>query len=494
MAINTKIAADIAFKRLAGNKSFTTPSRTVFQETIGSNIQASADMLFGEGIPASPGNTKGIDLGGPRAFNTTASNAASIGVVQLIEFDLVAEQASVYDADASPFGSSGGSNFDSADSGTSNVATSHSFALRFPSDYNSSQPTDAGNPKVNSNGFSSSAFVKDFNNVQIVPALYGNDYTPTIVNAAGTNLNASSNDQEFYLDTFAGVLVRQDGNNDTDDVPHKVHAYVYIGKMVSESLGVADIPTLQSVTDSGNTTTNSLEVSNDVNITGSLIVTSSAGSTDTVDFSGINNTKVKNFNATGNADVDGNLNVDGNTQIDGTLTVDGNVILGNAASDTVKITGDLIVEGSTTSISTTDLVVEDKFILLASSSAANSTATSDDGGIIVQRGINSSGNAVGTALFYDADRAAWAINKASGSVTDAGEIDTLPSHTSTGDLGGELNIITVDIQSGAPQSTGGSVNRPRPLIGSDTGNFNLGQMFVDTTDNTGDGGLYIYLP
>ena len=83
------------------------------------------------------------------------------------------------------------------------------------------------------------------------------------------------------------------------------------------------------------------------------------------------------------------------------LTVNGNVILGNATSDTVTINGDLTVLGDTTTLSTTNLLVEDKFILLASGSTADS-----DGGIIIDGGDSN-----GEGFIYDAS---------AGNVTDAG--------------------------------------------------------------------------
>jgi hypothetical protein len=57
----------------------------------------------------------------------------------------------------------------------------------------------------------------------------------------------------------------------------------------------------------------------------------------------------------------------------------------------LTVTGDLAVQGTTTTIDTTNLLVEDKFILLASGSTA-----AGDGGIIIDDGTNS-----GKAFFLD---------------------------------------------------------------------------------------------
>lgn len=66
----------------------------------------------------------------------------------------------------------------------------------------------------------------------------------------------------------------------------------------------------------------------------------------------------------------------------------------------LTVGGDLIVNGDTTIVNTTELVVEDKFILLASGSTS-----ATDGGIVVQ----SSGSSVGYAFGMDASAERWAL-------------------------------------------------------------------------------------
>jgi hypothetical protein len=68
----------------------------------------------------------------------------------------------------------------------------------------------------------------------------------------------------------------------------------------------------------------------------------------------------------------------------------------------LSLTGDLTVLGTTTTIQTNNLLVEDQFILVSSGSVNNST----DGGIIVDRGIYAAGN---TALGYDATSFRWGL-------------------------------------------------------------------------------------
>jgi hypothetical protein len=67
--------------------------------------------------------------------------------------------------------------------------------------------------------------------------------------------------------------------------------------------------------------------------------------------------------------------------------------------DKLVVTGDLVVNGTTTTIDTTNLIVEDKFALFASGSDGNT-----DGGIIVQQGASE-----GYALGVDASANRWAL-------------------------------------------------------------------------------------
>lgn len=67
-------------------------------------------------------------------------------------------------------------------------------------------------------------------------------------------------------------------------------------------------------------------------------------------------------------------------------------------NDNVIISGDLTVNGTTTTINTDNLLVEDKFILLASGST-----TPTDGGIVIQ----SAANGTGFAFLYDSAQARW---------------------------------------------------------------------------------------
>ena len=126
---------------------------------------------------------------------------------------------------------------------------------------------------------------------------------------------------------------------------------------------------------------------NDVTVTGDLTV-----SGNDIKMSG--GTTALTFSGTGDVDVAGDLKVGGNDikSSGGTtaITLDG---------ANVTIAGDLTVNGTTTTVNTDNLIVEDKFALFASGSN-----TSTDGGIMVQQGATSA-----YALAVDASADRWAL-------------------------------------------------------------------------------------
>ena len=77
------------------------------------------------------------------------------------------------------------------------------------------------------------------------------------------------------------------------------------------------------------------------------------------------------------------------------LTFDGSTLILNGSQ---TISGDLTVNGTTTTINTQNLNVADKFILLSSGSTS-----ANDGGIIIQSNVNGTG----FAFLYDQGQARW---------------------------------------------------------------------------------------
>ena len=123
-----------------------------------------------------------------------------------------------------------------------------------------------------------------------------------------------------------------------------------------------------------------------------------------------------------------------------TISLPTNVTIPN----NLTVTGDLIVNGTTTTVNTTDLLIEDKFILLASGSA-----TSGDAGIIVDRG--SDGN-LNIAFGFDADTDRWGFQNGlsdstnamtigtNGNSAFAGIVFTETAHTATKPTTGEFVV------------------------------------------------------
>ena len=121
-----------------------------------------------------------------------------------------------------------------------------------------------------------------------------------------------------------------------------------------------------------------------------------------------------------------------------TISLPTNVTIPN----NLTVTGDLIVNGTTTTVNTTDLLIEDKFILLASGSTA-----SGDAGIIVDRGADANSN---IAFGFDADTDRWGFQNGltdstnamtigtNGNSAFAGIVFTEAAHTATKPTTGEF--------------------------------------------------------
>jgi len=147
----------------------------------------------------------------------------------------------------------------------------------------------------------------------------------------------------------------------------------------------------------------------------------------------------------------------------------------------LTVTGNLTVQGDTTSISTTNLEVEDQFILLNSQSLGATTADKD-GGIIVDFGGGS-----GSGFIYDAVRKAWGVLGAD----HAGAASTfLASDTVSSEAAAAVNathIVTV-VSSSTLNPLAANGTSITPAYGDGTAKSNLGNMHV----NSSDGAIWIY--
>lgn len=132
----------------------------------------------------------------------------------------------------------------------------------------------------------------------------------------------------------------------------------------------------------------------------------------------------------------------------------------------VVVGGDLVVNGETTFINTTNLLVEDQFVLFGSGSVANK-----DGGIVIQ---SAAGANSGYGLIYDTDTDRWYMQDAASAGTGLNAI----SYTTT------AGVV------GVQRDT--AVNRPAdgtgPLYGGTTNGW--GNMYIESD---GDFNIWIYV-
>jgi hypothetical protein len=123
-----------------------------------------------------------------------------------------------------------------------------------------------------------------------------------------------------------------------------------------------------------------------------------------------------------------------------TIGLPDDVTIGN----NLTVTGDLYVNGTTTTINTADLYVEDKFIVLASGSTASS-----DGGIIIDRGSDTSAN---IAFGFDADTDRWGYQNGLTDTTNAITIGALTAGNATNAFAG---YVFTEATHGATKPTSG---------------------------------------
>lgn len=214
------------------------------------------------------------------------------------------------------------------------------------------------------------------------------------------------------------------------------------------------------------------------NTTGAKVFLRSGADTDLV----VTNSKVGigtetpsvTLDVVGTAAVSGDLSVDGtanldNTDVDGTLVVDGSnisldststlnidnsntsngITIGTATSgvpvsighttsevtvnDNLTVTGNLTVDGTTTTINSTTLTVDDKTIVVASGAA--DSAAADGAGISV--------DGAGASLLYDHTGTQWEFNKP---LEVTGAISSTSTVTATGFTIGSAEIAEAELE------------------------------------------------
>ncbi len=210
-----------AQKKLLG-KAHTSNLKIDGEEVIGSNIQTSTGLIFGEPIPDTPEQTLYVSQ------NAGGSNPDT---VEYIQFVLTAITGTTYDANVS----GGGSGTDSGES--LQTAGPHAYKFTLPSNYQAlTDNARAGNGIFNNNRLIHETLGK----LQLVPPFYSQTSpNPYIVKLYKDNGAGGVGDEiplldnvDWTVDYYNGVLFLQDYSS--TKVPAYAKAFAYIGKMASE--------------------------------------------------------------------------------------------------------------------------------------------------------------------------------------------------------------------------------------------------------------------
>jgi hypothetical protein len=283
----------------------------------------------------------------------------------------------------------------------------------------------------------------------------GETSTPTLAVGAGTHITVNADDVAVNTTTLIPAVWAQSGsytgsiqvtsamivdgtivNNDiaagaaiaASKINFAGTSFVSASSLSSATQGTAVLTTngvAGSTVDLGLETTDSpqfvgLTLTGDLAVNGGDITTSQTTAT-------VFNTTATTVNAFGAATT---LNLGAGT---GTTSVQNNL----------NVVGNLSVQGTTTVINTTDLYVEDKFIVLASGSLDGSA----DAGIIIDRGSDAGGN---IAFGFDSLTDRWGYQNGLSDTTNAivigtngnsafaGYVFTEAAHTSTKPTTGEF--------------------------------------------------------
>ena len=216
MAGKTNTSATFfAQKKLLG-KAHTSNLKIDGEEVIGSNIQASTSLIFGQAIPTSPSLT----------LNTVQSST-----VEYIQFDLVKLDGTTYNATATGGGEGSDPGEDSQSSGP------HTYQFRLPSNYETATNNSAAGNSV----FDNSKIVHEtLGALQLIPPFFSRDApNPYIVKIYKDNGSGGVGDEiplldniDWNVDFYNGILFLQDYN--ASKIPAFARAFAYVGKMLDE--------------------------------------------------------------------------------------------------------------------------------------------------------------------------------------------------------------------------------------------------------------------
>lgn len=224
MAAKTDTSATFfAQKKLLG-KAHTSNLKVDGEELIGSNIQSSTSLIFGDRIPQNPLKT---------LYQVQGLGLPS---VEYIQFELIPIDGTSYDANDV----GGGSGSDTGES--SQTAGYHSYAFRLPDNY----ILLTNNTKAGNGVFDNGKFVYEtLGSAQIIPPFFSrtapNPYTVKIYKDDGSGGVGDEipllDNIDWNVDYYNGILFVQDYNS--NKIPAFARAFVYVGRMSNEVIEAA---------------------------------------------------------------------------------------------------------------------------------------------------------------------------------------------------------------------------------------------------------------
>ena len=219
----------ITLKKALGLSHTATAKALPANESIGTTAQLGTSIVFGETIPAAPISASLYDQ--------------TSGVVEYVRLEL--EEIA---------GTNG-----------------QGYAIKLPADYEAnSSNTKAGNGTFDN----STNLYETLGGIQLIPAgLFGTVYSPILYDDDGTGAKSSGDvipaldARDWIIDYYAGIYFQEDTAN-TTGVPAYLEAWIFIGDFADEAISAA-------IAGAGIfKTTGSFEATtNDLQITGSLVVT-----------------------------------------------------------------------------------------------------------------------------------------------------------------------------------------------------------------------------
>lgn len=214
MAGKTNLTATLfAQKKLLG-KANTGVNKSDAQEVIPSNIQVAAQTIFAEDIPDNPAKTLYLLQSASAGLNAT---------VEYVQFDINSISGTGYDAN----------DYDSDASAQS--AGFHAYSLFLSASYQSL----SSNTKKGDGVFNNSKEVHTtLGALQLVPPNFSgqadNPYQLKLFDAGGSAIDLLD-ELDWSIDYYNGILFVQDV--DAGKVPTTAKGFVYVGSMLSASLG-----------------------------------------------------------------------------------------------------------------------------------------------------------------------------------------------------------------------------------------------------------------